>query len=108
VPVVNSVIKELVSLGCKIDAVLSEFVVNLGKLAPVGSLMLSRDILIRNDTNVDLFNWILELVHQHVGIGLIDGLLLILVNADQREPNTLNIEIVDHRVSEEVIGIENH
>ena len=107
-PVVNSVIKEFVGLGGEVDAVLGELVADLGELAPVGGLMLSGDVLVRDDTNVDLFNWILELVHQHIGIGLVDGLLLVLVHANEGESNSLDVEIVDHRMSEEIVGIEHH
>ena len=68
----------------------------------------ARDVFIGNNTNIDLFNGVFELIHEHVGIGLVDGLLLILVNADEGEPDSLNVEIMDHGVSEEVVGVENH
>ncbi len=104
-PVVNSVVEEFVGLSSKIDAVLGEFVVDLGELAPVSSLVSAGDVIIRNNTNIDLLNGVFELVHEHISVGLVDGLLLVLVNADQGETNALDVEIVDHGMSEEVVGV---
>lgn len=105
---VDGVVEELVGLGCKVKAVLGEFVVNLGELAPVGSLISARDVLIRNNTDVDLLDGVFELIHEHIGVGLVDGLLLVLVNAHQGESDSLDVEVVDHRMSEEIVGIEDH
>jgi len=82
-PVANGVVVEFVSFSGKIDSILSESVINFGKLAPVSGLPLSSEIFIRNNSDVNLFNGVFELVHQHVGISLIDGLLLISVDADK-------------------------
>jgi len=107
-PVMDAVIIELVSLGCEVNAVLGESVVDLGELAPIGSLPGSRDVLVGDNSNIDLLNWVFELVEQEISVGLVDGLLLVLVDSDEREPNALNVEIVDHGVSEEVVGVKNH
>jgi hypothetical protein len=107
-PVVNSVVIELVGLSGEVDAVLGEFMADLGKLAPVGGLPGSGYIFIRDDSNVDLLNGVFELIHEHISISLVDGLLLVLVDADEGESDSLDIEIVDHGVGEEVVGIENH
>jgi hypothetical protein len=93
--VVNSVVIELVGLGCEVDSILGEFVVDLGECAPVGSLPCASQVLIGYNTNVDLFNREFELVHEHVYVGLVDGLLLVLVNADQGESDSLDVELVD-------------
>jgi hypothetical protein len=94
-PVVNSVVVELVGLGGEVDSILGEFVVDLGECAPVGSLPCASQVLIGNNTNVDLFNWELELIHEHVNVGLVDGLLLVLVDADQGESDSLDVELVN-------------
>jgi len=94
-PVVNSVVVEFVGLGCEVNAILGEFVVDLRECAPVGSLPCASQVLIGNNTNVDLFNWELELIHEHVNVGLVDGLLLVLVDADQGESDSLNVELVN-------------
>ena len=103
----NSVVVKLVGFSSEVDAVLSESVVDFSELAPVSSLPSSGQVLIGNDTDVDLLDWELELTHKHVDAGLVDGLLLSLVNSDEREADALDVQIVDHRVSEEVVGIQN-
>jgi hypothetical protein len=82
-PVANSVVVEFVGLGCEVDTVLGESVVNFGELAPVSGLPLPGEVLVRNDSDVYLFNGVFELVHQHVGISLVNGLLLISMDADE-------------------------
>ena len=65
--------------------------VDLGELAPVSGLPGSGQVLIGNNSDVDLFNGVFELVHQHVGISLVDGLLLISVDANKREADSLDV-----------------
>jgi hypothetical protein len=70
--------------------------------------MSSGDVFIRDNTEIDLFDGVFELIHEHIGIGLVDGLLLVLVDADKREADALDVEIVNHWMSEEIVCIENH
>jgi hypothetical protein len=107
-PVVNGVVIEFVGLGSEVDSVFGEFVVDLGELAPVGCLMCATEVFVGDDTNIDLFNGVFELVHKHIGVGFVYGLYLVLVHADERESDALDVEIVNHRMSEEVVGIEDH
>jgi len=82
-PVADGVVVEFVGLSSKIDAVLSESVVDLGELAPVSGLPSAGQVLIRDDSDVDLLDGVFELVHEHISISLVDGLLLISVDTDQ-------------------------
>ena len=74
--------------------------VDFSKLAPVCGLPRSRYILVRNDSDVYLFDGVFELIHEHIGIGLIDGLLLVFVDADEGEPDSLDVKVVNHGMSE--------
>ena len=107
-PVMDSVVVELVCLSSKIYSIFGESVVYFGKLAPISSLPCTGNVFVWNNTNVDLLNWVFELVHKHISVCLVDGLLLIFMNAYQREPDSLDIQIVYHRMSEQVICVENH
>ena len=99
---------EFVGFGGEVDAVLGELVVNLGELAPVGSLPGSSGVFVGNEANIDLFDWVLELRHKDVALGSVQEVLLVLVYADERESNALNVQVVHSWVSEEVVGVEEH
>lgn len=107
-PVANGVVVEFIGLSSEIDAILGESVIDLGELAPISGLPCAGEILIGDDTDIDLFDGVFELIHEHVCIGLVDGLLLVSVDTDKGESDSLNVEIVNGRVSEQVIGIEHH
>ena len=79
----HSVVVEFVGLSSEVDSILGESVVDFGELAPVSCLPSTCQVLVRHYTNVNLLNWILELIHEYVVVLFVDGDLLILVNADE-------------------------
>jgi hypothetical protein len=106
--VANSVVVEFVGFSSDVDTVFGESVVDFGELAPVSGLPSSGQVFIRHNADVYLFDWVLELVHEYVIVALVDGELLIFVNADEGESNALNVKIVNHGVSEQVVGVQKH
>ena len=74
---------EFVGFCGEIDAILGEFVVDFGELAPVGSLPCSSSVFIGYNTNIDLFDRVLELRHKDIALRSVQEVLLVLVNADE-------------------------
>lgn len=105
-PVESVVIKELAGCGVKIDTILSVMVSKLSTLVPVSSLPGTSGVLIRKETKVDVFTGELELVHQVAGIALVNSELLVSVNSNKSEADLLNIDVVDSRMSEDVVSIQ--
>ena len=90
-PVAYGVVVEFVGLSCKVDSILSESVVDFGELAPISGLPCTSQILVRHYTNVNLLNRIFKLIHEYVIILFVNGDLLVLVNSDEGESDSLNI-----------------
>lgn len=82
--------------------------VDLSELAPVSGLPGSSCVFIGNETNIDLFNGVLELRHKDIALRTVEEVLLVLVHADEREANTLNVEVVHCGMSEQVVGVQEH
>ncbi len=67
-PVEDVVVEELVSFGGDVNTVAGELVSDLRELMPVSCLPLSGRVFLGQETNVDVFSWEFELVHQDVGV----------------------------------------
>lgn len=82
-PMEDIIIEEFVGFGSEVNSIASEFVSNLSKLMPVGCLPLSRSVLFRKESNIDVFGGEFELIHEDVGIRGLDGLGLTSVETNK-------------------------
>jgi hypothetical protein len=64
------------------------------------------NVLSGTETDVDGLNGPLKLVEEQIVVGLVDTDDLLAVNADEREADTLDEDIVDLRVHEDVVDVE--
>ncbi len=87
------------------NAILGEFMCEQSKLVPISSLPGSIGVLIRKNTEINIFAREFELIHKSAWILLINSKLLVSMNSNECETDLLNIDIMNCWMSKDIVCI---